>query len=243
MRRALLLLAAMAIGCGGGVKGSDQQDELLDPGSILDKDKPDGLLEPGDTNDPDELDDPNELEEPDRLFPGRGFDPRVPTVDRLKLDLEDLVPLNPGDDGGLHNPPDGGPGYDCHRDLCAMPTCFLLQDEKNISKVFIEFGDCELGDFRVFAATPFTGGFVEVTDRLREGGGCCGEIVRDFSFNLVGPDRCAPHEVREAVVCIEFEDYRSEVRVGYHAGGSCVPGVTKNAGQCAPCGDTGNCPW
>ncbi|HCF56820.1 MAG TPA: hypothetical protein DFS52_02330 [Myxococcales bacterium] len=213
----------------------EEAGELEKPGPAIDSEKPGGLLAPDDLDDPDELDDPNELEEPAPLVPGRRLEPRLPTVDFARPALKDLKPVTPGDDGE--------DGFGCHRDPCKRPTCFHLEDEKNISKVFIDFVDCEVGDFRVFAATPFTGGFEEVTEKLQDGVGCCGEVVRDYSFNLTGADRNRAGEMREAVVCIVFEETLSEVRVGYHAGGACVPGDTKNADRCEQCGDTGRCPW
>ena len=214
------------------MKSVEEAGELEKPGPVVGNEKPGGLLAPGDLDDPDELGDPDEFGDPELFVPGRRIELQLPTIDFARPVLERLTYDGEGDHG-----------FSCHRDPCARSTCFELEDEKNISKAFIDFVGCEVGDFRVFAATPFTGGFEEVTEGLREGVGCYGEVVRDFSFNLIGPDREGAGELREAVVCIVFEDYLSEVRVGYHAGGACVPGDTKNVDRCTQCGESENCPW
>jgi hypothetical protein len=148
--------------------------------------------------------------------------------------VDDGVGLEDDDLGAIELPGDGDvvePEPACDNVCADYPICFDLVAEKKISHVFIDFGDCEIGNFRVFALTPENEDFeeitdLEVTDELRVKGGPCHEIERDYVFGL---------HAERAKVCILFQDKFGEVRVGFHAGDVCEPGETKLAGLCHAC--------
>ncbi|QSQ20769.1 hypothetical protein JY651_36900 [Pyxidicoccus parkwayensis] len=98
---------------------------------------------------------------------------------------------------------------------CGKKICFdPIERDKNITHIFIDFGDCRVRDFRVFLETEHRGK-EEVTDRLKTQGGPCQELDADYRFEVQGPDK-------EAKVCIIFEDYvPKHVRLGAKAANDC----------------------
>lgn len=122
--------------------------------------------------------------------------------------------------------PNGG-GIDIVRferagDQCGSRTCFRIKAEKNISHVFLDFGECPVKDFRVLARTPFTDEYEDVTDRLKTRGGPCQDIDAQYRFEVRGPDRDDPKEIRKAEVCVVFEDYIAGVTIGAKAANECA---------------------
>ena len=105
--------------------------------------------------------------------------------------------------------------------MCGSRTCFRIKAEKNISHVFLDFGECPVRDFRVLARTPFTDEYEDVTDRLKTRGGPCQELDAKYRFELRGPDRDDPHEIRKAEVCVVFNDYIAGVTIGAKAASEC----------------------
>jgi hypothetical protein len=112
---------------------------------------------------------------------------------------------------------------------CGTRTCFHIEADKNISHVFLDFGDCNVGRFKVLARTPFTGEYENVTDRLKTQGGPCQELDMAYRFELRGPDRDNPGDVREADVCVVFYDKIPEVRIGAKAGSTCEADTFRSA--------------
>ena len=90
--------------------------------------------------------------------------------------------------------------------------CTRIEADQNITHVFLNF-KCDPGDFRVTVETDQFGE-VDVTDRLKDNGGPCNEIDRDFWIEIPGPDD-------EVKVCIEFEDEKAQVKVSYKAADVC----------------------
>jgi hypothetical protein len=208
MKKTLVVLAAVAIGCGGATKGEDDPGLVDDPGevgaidTVVDQDLPDDPELPGDP-----VVGPGEL---GNAGPG--------VVDPKPGDSQDLGDLFVGDSG-----------TDAVRPI--RPVCFCIEDEQNISEIFIDFGGCDVGRFRVFARTPFYDGFLEFTDELKDVGGPCEELSRDYWFVLPGPDRGEPQVVREAEVCILMLDGYAKTRVGYHAGDTCTRATRVDAAR------------
>ncbi len=123
--------------------------------------------------------------------------------------------------GGIGGPPgevlhrnDGKDGDGGKNECREAKECTRIEDNQNITHVFLNL-KCDAGDFRVTLETDQFGR-VDVTDRLHDNGGPCGDIERDFWFVVPGPDE-------EAKVCVIFEENkRSQVKVSYKAGGECV---------------------
>jgi hypothetical protein len=112
--------------------------------------------------------------------------------------------------------------------LCAKPTCVDLGRDKNITHVFLDFGECNVGDFRVFLTTA-SRGTEEVTDRLKKKGGPCKELDADYRFEVQGPDR-------KARVCVLFQGKFTDVRIGAKAANECRYETGAHSGKkCEPC--------
>lgn len=104
----------------------------------------------------------------------------------------------------------GEPGPQCGKKICFDP----IERDKNITHIFLDFGNCPVRDFRVFLKTE-SRGTEEVTDRLKTRGGPCQELDADYRFEVQGPDKVAQ-------VCIIFEDYLpGEVRIGAKSANDC----------------------
>lgn len=97
---------------------------------------------------------------------------------------------------------------------CGVRRCIDIERDKNITHVFLDFGNCPIEDFRVTVRTE-SRGIEDVTDRLKSVGGPCQELDADYRFELPGPDKM----VR---VCVQFKDYISKVRVGVKAADECT---------------------
>jgi hypothetical protein len=103
-----------------------------------------------------------------------------------------------------------GEGYPCGKKICFDP----IERDKNITHVFLDFGDCPVKDFRVFIKTE-SRGEEEVTDRLKTTGGPCKELDADYRFEVPGPDK-------KVKVCIIFKDYvTDDVRIGAKSADEC----------------------
>ncbi|MCP3136306.1 hypothetical protein [Pyxidicoccus xibeiensis] len=98
---------------------------------------------------------------------------------------------------------------------CGKKICFdPIERDKNITHIFLDFGDCPVEDVRVFLTTE-SRGTEEVTDRLKSRGGPCQELGADYRFEVQGPDK-------EAKVCIIFKDYvTDDVRIGAKSANEC----------------------
>jgi len=120
---------------------------------------------------------------------------------------------------------------------CGTRACFHIEADKNISHVFLDFGDCDVRRFKVLARTPFTDGYENVTDRLKTQGGPCQELDMAYRFELRGPDRDDHDDIREADVCVVFYDKIPEVRIGAKAGSTCEADLSRSAswGKCRQC--------
>ena len=97
---------------------------------------------------------------------------------------------------------------------CGVRRCIDIERDKNITHVFLDFGNCPVEDFRVTVRTE-SRGVEDVTDRLKSVGGPCQELDADYRFELPGPDKM----VR---VCVQFKDYITKVRVGVKAADECT---------------------
>ncbi|AKJ06774.1 hypothetical protein ATI61_105254 [Archangium gephyra] len=97
---------------------------------------------------------------------------------------------------------------------CGVRRCIDIERDKNITHVFLDFGNCPVKDFRVTVRTE-SRGVEDVTDRLKSVGGPCQELNADYRFELPGPDKM----VR---VCVQFKDYITKVRVGVKAADECT---------------------
>lgn len=94
--------------------------------------------------------------------------------------------------------------------LCFDP----IERDKNITHVFLDFGDCPVKDFRVFIKTE-SRGEEEVTDRLKTTGGPCKELDADYRLEVPGPDK-------KVKVCIIFKDHvTDDVRIGAKSANEC----------------------
>ncbi|MDY7228174.1 hypothetical protein [Hyalangium rubrum] len=97
---------------------------------------------------------------------------------------------------------------------CGKRICFdpIVRD-KNITHIFLDFGNCPVKDFRVFLTTEHFG-TVEV-DKIKSKGGPCKELDADYHFEVPGPDK-------KAKVCIVFKDYvTDDVRIGAKSADEC----------------------
>lgn len=116
--------------------------------------------------------------------------------------------------GGVTSQEDSSPGaavnavqdVETWDNQCGVTRCIDLEREKNITHIFLDFGDCPVEDFDVTLTTE-SRGTEDVTDRLKTKGGPCKELNADYRFEVQGPDK-------EARVCITFHDYITDVRVG-----------------------------
>jgi len=113
--------------------------------------------------------------------------------------------------------------------ICEKPTCVDIERDKNITHVFLDFGECNVGDFRVFLTTA-SRGTEEVTDRLKKKGGPCKELDADYRFEVQGPDL-------KARVCVLFEGKWTDVRIGAKSANECryEEACPPSSNKCVPC--------
>lgn len=96
-------------------------------------------------------------------------------------------------------------------------VCFEIEasNGKNITFLFFEFDDPQPEELPPITLITSRSGEVDVTDRVKEGGGPCKDLGLDFRVEVPGPDAAAE-------LCFLFGAEIPGITVGYKAGNLCA---------------------